>query len=309
MTVVRRKPAAEEGTVTDTAYGVRPPAYRLPDATRVGAVRLQVSHLDQSLDYYESVLGLERLARDAGTASLGAEDGTPLVHLVEMPGIKPVPRRGAFGLYHFAILLPDRASLGRFARHIGDLGVSIGMADHLVSEALYLTDPDGLGIEVYADRPRATWRHRGRELAMTSDPLDIRSVIEAGGGVPWDEMPAGTTMGHMHLHVGNLAEADAFYHAALGFDKVVWSYPGALFLSAGGYHHHLGTNTWSPGPAAKDDEAKLLEWELILPAPADVNAAADSVSAAGYRVTTAGGLTRVSDPWGTVVRVAASGGR
>ncbi len=295
--------------MTDHAYGVRPPGYRLPDATRVGAVRLQVSHLDQSLDYYETVLGLERLARDAGTASLGAEDGTPLVHLVEKPGIKPVPRRGAFGLYHFAILLPDRAALGRFARHIGDLGVSIGMADHLVSEALYLTDPDGLGIEVYADRPRATWRHRGRELAMTSDPLDIRSVIEAGGGVPWDEMPAGTTMGHMHLHVGSLAEAEAFYHAALGLDKLVWSYPGALFLSAGGYHHHLGINTWSPGPAAQDDEAKLLEWELSLPALADIQAAAASISAAGYRVTTADGLTRVSDPWGTVVRVAASGGR
>jgi catechol 2,3-dioxygenase len=113
--------------------------------------------------------------------------------------------------------------------------VPVGMADHLVSEALYLTDPDGLGIEVYADRPRSTWKFRGTgpnaELAMTSDPLDIQSVIAAGGHLPWNGMPEGTTMGHMHLHVGSLEEAEAFYHRELGFDKTVWSYPGALFLS------------------------------------------------------------------------------
>jgi len=259
---------------------------RLPEATHVGAVHLQVSDLTPSLAYYETVIGLERHAMGEGLATLGAADGRALVVLHEKRGIKPAPRRGAFGLYHFAILLPDRPSLGRFAAHLATLNVPVGMADHLVSEALYLTDPDGLGIEVYADRPRASWKHRGTgpgaELAMTSDALDIQHVIAAGGRLPWDGIPAGTTMGHIHLHVGSIEEAEAFYHLGVGFDKTVWSYPGALFMSAGGYHHHLAVNTWSPGPAARDDEARLLEWTLHVPGATE-------------RV--------ITDPWGTVMRV------
>ena len=263
-----------------------PDGVRLPDATHVGAVHLQVSDLAQSLAYYETVIGLERQVMGDGVATLGAADGRPLVVLQEKRGIRPAPRRGAFGLYHFAMLLPDRASLGRFAAHLAKSNVPVGMADHLVSEALYLTDPDGLGIEVYADRPRSAWKRRGvgadAELAMTSDPLDIQNVIVGGGHLPWGGMPAGTTMGHIHLHVGSMEEAEAFYHAGLGFDKPVWSYPGALFMSAGGYHHHLAVNTWSPGPAARDDEARLIEWTLHVPGATE-------------RV--------ITDPWGTVVRV------
>ena len=159
-------------------------------------------------------------------------------------------RGGQLGLYHFAILLPDRAALGRFVAHLARIGERAGASDHLVSEALYLSDPDGLGIEVYADRPRATWRYDGqRQLAMDTRPLDLNSLVQAAGGEPWTGMPAGTVMGHVHLHVGDIERAAAFYHAALGLDKVVWSYPGALFLSAGGYHHHVGLNTWA-GPGA-----------------------------------------------------------
>ncbi len=269
----------------------------------VGPVHLQVADLSRSLEYYEHLLGLQLKSTDAGSATLGAADGRDLVVLHEDRSVRPAPRRGAFGLYHFAILLPDRAALGRFAAHLSRLGVAAGMADHLVSEALYLTDPDGLGIEVYADRPRSTWKFRGLELHMTSDPLDIASVIAAGGHVPWDGMPAGTTMGHIHLHVGNLAEAEAFYHAAIGFDKMVWSYPGALFLSANGYHHHLGTNTWSPGPSARADEARLLEWYLVVPTGEDVQQMAGRVGAAGYAVSADGADALLTDPWGTVVRV------
>lgn len=269
----------------------------------MGPAALQVSDLPRSLDYYENLLGLQRLVADIGTATLGAADGRELVMLREQRGIRPVPRRGAFGLYHFAILLPDRPALGRFAQHLARLNVAAGMADHLVSEALYLTDPDGLGIEVYADRAKSTWKSRGDELQMTSDPLDAASVIAAGGHVPWNGMPAGTTMGHMHLHVGNLLEAEAFYHAALGFDKMVWSYPGALFLSAGGYHHHLGTNTWSPGPSAREDEARLLDWQLVVPTSDDVQAIAGRVGTAGYAVAAEGADALLTDPWGTVVRV------
>lgn len=139
---------------------------------------------------------------------------------------------------------------------------------------------------------------------MTTEPLDVRSLLQAGGHAPWDGVPAGTVMGHMHLHVGDLSQAEAFYHRALGMDKVVWSYPGALFLSAGGYHHHLGTNTWSPGPSARPDEARLLEWTLHVPSSADVDAVASSVTTAGYAATRDDdGSVRVGDPWGTVVRV------
>jgi len=284
-----------------------PDGFRLPDATTVGPVHLQVADLDRSLVYYREVLGLIRVSRTETGAVLGAGDGRVLVQLTAKAGIRPAPRRGAFGLYHFAILLPDRAALGRFAAHLTQLNVPFASADHLVSEALYLTDPDGLGIEVYADRPRASWKHRGtgstRELAMASEPLNVASVIAAGAHVPWGGMPGGATMGHLHLHVGTLAEAEAFYHAALGLDKVVWSYPGALFLSAGGYHHHLGVNTWSPGPAARDDEARLREWTLHVPAATDTAAIAARVSAAGFQADADGDTWVLTDPWGTRLRV------
>src|SRR5688572_3651434 len=185
-------------------YGIAPPGYRLPDTTRLGPVRLQVADLGRSLDYYQRVLGL-RLLDGGSQALLGAEgEEDPLVVLREHPGVRPVPRSGLLGLYHFAILLPDRQGLGRFVAHLGTLGEHAGSADHAVSEALYLTDPDGLGIEVYADRPRSQWQHHDRQLYMTTDRLDIRSLLAAGGDRAWTGMPAGTTMGHVHLHVGDL---------------------------------------------------------------------------------------------------------
>ena len=237
---------------------------------------------------------------------LGSHDERPLVELQTRAGVAPA-RRGAFGLYHFAILLPDRAALGRFAAHIASLGIRVGMADHLVSESLYLWDPDGLGIEVYADRPRSAWKRNGRELAMTTDPLDIDNVIAEGAGVTWDGAPAGTTMGHVHLHVGSLEAAEAFYHRAIGFDKTVWSYPGALFMSAAGYHHHLGTNMWSPGPPPAPDQAQLLEWGLVLPSIADVTAVGQSLRAAGHRTEHAAGGFVTADPWHTRLRILTNG--
>ena len=167
----------------ERAYGIAPPGFRLPDATRVGAVHLQISNLQRSIDYYRDVLGLHVLERAVESAALAAAGGDrPLVWLHAKTGLKPAPRRGAFGLYHFAILLPDRAALGQFAEHLSRAGVRVGMADHLVSESLYLTDPDGLGIEVYGDRPWNTWRLHDRELSMTTDPLDIENVIAEGRG-------------------------------------------------------------------------------------------------------------------------------
>jgi len=286
-------------------YGIAPPGYRLPDATRLGAVRLQVADLGRSLDYYQRVLGLRLLDPDLGQAALGAEgEEQPLVFLHERPGVRPVPRSGLLGLYHFAILLPDRQALGRFVAHLGTRGEHAGSADHAVSEALYLTDPDGLGIEVYADRPRSQWQHNNRELYMTTDRLDIRSLLAAAGERSWTGMPSGTTMGHVHLHVGDLERAEAFYHRALGFDKVVWSYPGALFLSAGGYHHHLGNNTWSSGPPASPGDARLLQWTIVLPAATAIADAARSLHAAGHEAEESEDAVVSTDPWGTSVRLA-----
>jgi catechol 2,3-dioxygenase len=286
-------------------YGIPAPAFRLPGAARVGGVRLQVGDLERSIEYYARVLGLRVLGSTPELAQLGPHgDDVPLVTLVTRSGVTRA-RRGAFGLYHFALLLPDRASLGRFIAHLATLDERVATADHLVSEALYLWDPDGLGIEVYADRPRSTWRQNGRELAMATDPLDVRSVMAAGSGGRWTGAPEGTTMGHVHLHVGDLEAAEAYYHRALGLDKTVWSYPGALFMSAGGYHHHLATNTWSAGPSAAADQAQLLEWELLVPAEADVAAVAGSLSGAGHAADATADGVIATDPWGTRVRIRA----
>ena len=290
----------------DLEYGIRPPGYRLPDETRIGRVRLQVSDLARSLKYYELVLGLSAAEKSATHALLRpAGNGEPILELREKKGITPVPRRGLLGLYHFAVLLPDRAALGRFLGHLAKLGAQAGMSDHFVSEAIYLQDPDNLGIEVYADRPRSQWRHEGRQLAMATEPLDADSLYAAAKGEPWTGAPAGTKIGHVHLHVGDIAGAERFYHEALGFDKVVWSYPGALFLSAGGYHHHLGTNTWARGaPSASDNDAKLLDWQLVVPRSTDVLAARESIRKAGFAAD-GDGEVMSADPWGTRLRITA----
>jgi catechol 2,3-dioxygenase len=308
---------AESGAAPATpgSYGEAPRGYRLPERTRLGRVRLQVADLGRSLAFYERVLGLRTLDRGATHATLGAHgDDAPLVELQERPGARPMGRRGRLGLFHFAILLPDRAALGRFVRHLADVGAPAGAGDHLVSEALYLNDPDGLGIEVYADRPRETWRRVGRELMIATDPVDFAGLAAAGGDVPWSGMPAGTQIGHVHLHVGSIDEGAAFFSEALGFDRVTWRYPGALFLGAGGYHHHLGTNTWAgpaAGPAAEDD-ARLLEWTIELPDAASLAGAVESLRGAGYPAEPESGARASSeavtrDPWGTRIRLRAAG--
>jgi catechol 2,3-dioxygenase len=286
-------------------YGIAPSGFRLPDATHVGRVRLQVADLDRSIAYYETVIGLRVLRRAGDVATLGPQGSdVVLVELRAKPGVRTVARRGQIGLYHFAILLPDRASLGRLISHLAAIGVYAGMSDHFVSEAIYLQDPDGLGIEVYADRPRSEWRTADRQLAMTTNPLDVADVVRAAGDAPWAGAPAGTVIGHVHLYVRDLEEASAFYHEALGLDKVVWGYPGALFMSAGGYHHHLGTNTWAAGaPLATDDDARLVDWEIVLPDATSVAHAAQSLESHGADVRREGSDVVARDPWGTQVRV------
>ncbi len=293
----RAVPAAE-GT-----YGEAPQGYRLPKETRLGRVKLQVADLARSIEFYEEVLGLRTTAGDSSLAVLAAHgDDTPIVELHELPGARTPATRSRLGLFHFAILMPDRPSLGRFVKHLAGINARAGASDHLVSEAFYLRDPDNLGIEVYADRPRSTWNRIGRELMMATDPIDIEGLRDAADG-PWTGMPARTTIGHVHLHVGDLPTASSFFSDAIGFDRMAWSYPGALFLGAGGYHHHLGTNTWAGGatsPAA--DESRLLEWTVQLPDAAARVALAESLTRAEHQTRQEEGGLLVTDPWGTQIR-------
>jgi catechol 2,3-dioxygenase len=294
---------------SDAPFTVAPPGHRLHPAAALGAVRLQVADLARSVAWYEQVIGLRALDKDAAHALLGVPDSTvPLVELRHRAGAAPVPKRGRLGLYHFAILLPDRAALGRFISHLAELGAQAGMADHLVSESVYLTDPDGLGIEVYADRPRSAWKVANGTLAMAVDPLDAPGLVRASGGARWTGAPAGTRIGHVHLSVADLDAAARFYHHGLGLDRVVLAFPGALFMSAGGYHHHLGTNSWSAtAPRPQESDARLLEWTMVLPHADDVEAAARSLEAVGAPVTRDGGSALAADPWGTRLRLTHDG--
>ncbi len=302
----RNDPDSPDLVSSDPGYGIAPPDYRLPGALSLGRVVLQVADLERSLAFYSRVLGLCAGETEENRAVMTAQgDDRVLIELRERKGVARVPPQGRIGLYHYAILLPDRAALGRLITHLAGEGVRVGAADHLVSEALYLQDPDGLGIEVYADRPRSEWRHQDRQLLMATDPLDLSDLARSAAAESWTGMPAATRLGHVHLHVGDIDRASEFYHQALGFDRMVWSYPGALFLAAGGYHHHLGVNTWAArSPAATDGDARLIEWEVRLPAPGDAEMAAKSIEARGFPVhRTPEGDVVARDPWGTAVRL------
>lgn len=238
--------------------------------TRMGRVGLVVSDLARSLDYYQNGIGLRLLRRENGTATLGTAQ-RELLYLVEQPGAKPVGR-GRTGLYHYALLMPSRPALGDELIHLIQSQTPIGGAsDHGVSEALYLSDPDGHGIEIYRDRPRSEWpRTASGELAMVTDPLDAEGVMAAAAGTRENEMDPGTVMGHVHLHVASVGDAEAFYVDTLGFDQIQRFGPQASFISAGGYHHHLGLNIWAGAgaPPPEPDAARLLWFECVLPTQA-----------------------------------------
>lgn len=217
----------------------------LPPDAHIGQVGLTVRDLDRSVLFYRDVLGFSESRRTGRGSFLSAGNGCVLVELHEDKGAIAKPRRST-GLYHFAILVPSRAALGRSLRRLWDKRWPLsGAADHLVSEAVYLDDPDGLGIEIYRDRPRESWQLRNGEIAMATDPLDLQAVgEEPGAETAWAGLETGTVIGHVHLHVPHLDTAEAFYCGRIGFEPRLRGYPGALFVAAGGYHHHLGLNTW-----------------------------------------------------------------
>ncbi len=252
---------------------------------RLGAVRLAVADLDRAQRFYEQALGLRALDEASDAARLGVDDETAVV---ELEGRPDAPRRpyGTTGLFHLAVLVPSRADLARALRRVTDAGWRFtGASDHLVSEALYLHDPEGNGIEIYRDRPREQWRFVNGELQMDTLPLDLDSVLGELNGADTEAsgMPAGTRLGHVHLNVAELSSVEDFYAGVLGFDVTVRSYPGALFFSTGGYHHQIGANTWAGegAPAPPPGSLGLRRFELALPGAAELEQVEQRLRAAG----------------------------
>ncbi len=271
--------------------------------TTIGAVSLTVSNLERSLAYYREIIGLQILSQQAGRAELGV-GGQPLLVLTENRQAQPAGQP-ATGLYHFALLLPSRRDLAIALRHLAEKGEPLGASDHLVSEALYLNDPDENGIEIYADRPREQWPiHQGR-LAMATNRLNLNSVLaEIQEGDKWQGLPAGTGMGHIHLRVADVGTAKHFYGEVVGFDHMVDYGDKATFYSAGGYHHHLGMNSWestgaSPRPA---DTPGLNYFEIVVPA-AGRQAVLDRLAAHGVAVAQNGDRAIFTDPFAIEVHL------
>jgi catechol 2,3-dioxygenase len=238
-------------------------------ATSVGTVTLTVGDVDAEASFYREAIGLRETRRHRDTVELGAADGAiPLVRLRSRPDAPPRPR-GTTGLFHLAILVPSRADLARAIHRVTGAGARFtGASDHLVSEALYLDDPEGNGIEIYRDRPRSEWEYEPTgELRMGTVALDIDSVMAELPDAENPAMPEGTVIGHVHLHVGDLGPAEEFYAGRLGLDVTVRSYPGALFLSRDGYHHHIGLNTWQGvgAPPPPPGSRGLEDFEITLP--------------------------------------------
>jgi catechol 2,3-dioxygenase len=243
------------------------------------------------------------ISRDADAATLGADGETPLLYVTELPGAQPQPA-GTTGLYHFAILVPSRADLGCSLRRLLERDYPLtGASDHLVSEALYLDDPDGNGIEIYRDRPRDEWPMQGSQVRMANARLDAEGILAEAEreGRAWDGLSPRTRIGHIHLHVGDLRTAEEFYVHVLGFDVMQrWTGAGALFVSAGGYHHHVGLNTWAGvgAPPPPPDTAGLRLYTIQLPDDAARAEVVARLRAAGVAVSQQDGGLSLCDPWG-----------
>jgi catechol 2,3-dioxygenase len=283
-----------------------PASGEIAAGTAMGAVHLTVSELERSVGYYREAIGLEVLELGDRGARLGAGGGELLV-LVEEAGARPA--HGYTGLYHFALLLPRRSDLAGWLAHaVRDRVALTGLSDHFVSEAIYLSDPDGHGIEVYWDRPREVWEGRVGST-LTTLPLDVDALLGEladPASEPFDGLPAGTVMGHVHLKVAEIAGTVAFYRDVLGFGLMAQLGPHAAFFAAGGYHHHLGSNVWEsrgagPPPAGA---AALRHATVLLPDDAELDRVLARVESAGQAVEDGDGGRLVRDPSGNALVLA-----
>lgn len=298
-----------------SAVGLHPSPYRLPASAEVGRVRLAVSNLARSLAFYTEVIGLSLLNENAPpneqVAQLGVQQSKEVLLELEAPeGVRPLLDGQRLGLYHTAFLLPSRFALASFILHLQTNDIRFGSSDHRYSEALYLIDPDGLSVEVYADRPCEQWEVEGQELLTGVEPLRFNTLPPVAQE-SWAGVPVGTRMGHIHLYIGNLERAKEFYHQGLGLDIMTWRYPGALFTSAGGYHHHVGLNVWaSSSPQATERDARLLFWELRLPSGEELRRLVSNMEHSGFpAIWISDSRVAIDDPWGIKVVVVAQYGK
>lgn len=273
--------------------------------TFVSQVNLKVANLERSLTFYQEVIGLQMLQQTNSTADLTADGKTVLVTIQQPDDV--VPKQGrTTGLYHFALLLPTRADLGRLLKHFLQVRYPLqGASDHLVSEAIYLADPDGNGIEVYADRPASGWSWNNGEVEMATVALDAESLLAEGEGEEWNGMPAGTIMGHIHLHVSELQKTEEFYTKGLGFE-VVTRYGGqALFISTGKYHHHIGLNTWNGvgAPPAAENSVGMESYTMVFPSEEKREQILSQLKELGVTVTEEKGVFITADPSGNRIRL------
>ncbi len=241
----------------------------LPDKTRIAHAHIRVKNSGTVEVFYRDLLGLRGIQRDNSSLSLSPTGKSPAhIVLTESPEATPRPP-GTTGLFHIAIRFPNRTELAKILLRLVERGYPIqGAADHAVSEAIYLADPEGNGIELYRDRPREEWKTRNNEIVMVTDPLDVEGLLKDAEGKAWSGLHSQTDIGHMHLNVGSLQDAEKFYHGTIGFDVTTKSYPGALFVAAGGYHHHLGLNIWAGrnAPPPPENSMGLMSYGIAVPA-------------------------------------------
>jgi catechol 2,3-dioxygenase len=275
--------------------------FHQPPAIYVNEVNIKVSNLLNSIQFYKDIIGLKVLAQTETTAKLSADGKTTLVSLKQIEHAQPKSRTA--GLYHFALLLPSRKSLSVFLRHLVQTGYPFGAGDHLVSEALYLDDPDGNGIEVYSDRPESKWVWKEDLVVMSTEHIDARGILQESQS-PWEGLPAETIMGHIHLHVSNLNEAKEFYTKGLGFD-VVSHYPQAIFMSSEKYHHHIAINTWAGigVPPTPENGVGLNWYEIVYPNETERKDMIHRLQSLGYNVLKESNYYVTKDPSGNQIRL------
>ncbi len=282
------------------------PSPTLPDGTRLGQVALTVADRGATVDFYRDVVGLRVLERTDRTTTLGTE-GTALLVVREDPTAEPRDERAA-GLYHTAVRVPSRTALAAALERLRDGWTLEGASDHGISEALYCTDPAGNGVEIYRDRPREAWpRADDGSIRADGKPLDLDDLAAAAEADPAGPqlVPDGTTIGHVHLEVSSLEAARSFYADRLGFDVTMAGPPGALFLAAGGYHHHVGTNVWNR--RSEPAGGRGLAWvELLVPDEGALEAVRERLLAADAPITDRGGGFAVTDPDGIAIRLRAA---
>jgi catechol 2,3-dioxygenase len=268
--------------------------------THVSQVTIKVESLQRSLNFYQEVIGFNVLDESPNKAYLTADGEKTLLTIEQPENVTPKQPRTT-GLYHFAILLPERADLGRILNHFAQLNIPLGSSDHLVSEALYLNDPDGNGIEVYWDKPSSEWTWKGGQVEMAVDPIDAKAILAEGKGEPWTGLPPKTLMGHLHLHAAELNETADFYTKGLGFEVVSRFGNQALFLSTGGYHHHLGLNTWNGvgAPQPAENSVGLSSFNIHFPSEEERNTAISRLKTLGKLVNQEqNGRISIEDPSG-----------